>query len=76
MMAMVGELESKLTPAERKQREIGFEALRRYIHRAALGGGTGTIRTKRFPFRAVAGIRIDLEVLKGTAAVADQEQGN
>ncbi len=75
MMAMVAQLESKLTPAERREREKAFEQLREYIHRAVAKNGTGIIRTKRFPFNAARGIRLDLEVLKGTAAVPDQKQG-
>jgi hypothetical protein len=75
MMAMVEQLESKLTPAERHTREMAFEKLREYVRRAAMKGGTGIIRTKRFPFDPVGGIRLDLEVLKGTAAVPDQKHG-
>jgi hypothetical protein len=73
MMEMVHALEAKLTPAERRSREAALVELRRYIRRAALKGGTGTIRTKRFPFPAEGEIRVDLEVFKGTSAVADKK---
>lgn len=74
-MAMVRQLEAMLTPGERRVRAAAFEKLRVYVHRVALQGGIG-VRTKTFPFRAVGGIRVDLEVLKGIAAVAEQKPGN
>jgi hypothetical protein len=75
MMAMVRQLEAKLTPAERRVREVAFEKLREYVRRATTKGGTGTIRTKRFPFDPTGEVRLDLEVLRGTAAVPDEKQG-
>jgi hypothetical protein len=76
MMAMVRQLESMLTPAELRVRQRAFEKLREYIHRIVAKGGTGTIRSKRFPFDAVSGVRVDLEVLNGIAAVPDQKKGD
>jgi hypothetical protein len=75
MIAMVRQLQAKLTPAEQQARERAFIDLREYIRRAAKKDGTGIIRSKRFPFDAVGGIRLDLEVLKGTAASPDKKQG-
>jgi hypothetical protein len=76
MMAMVQQLEAKLTPSELRARERAFIDLREYIRRAVMKDGTGIIRSKRFPFDAVGGIRLDLEVLKGTAAVADKKSSH
>ena len=68
MMAMVTELESKLTPAERRDREIAFEQLRHFIRNGAKGYGLPIVN-RSFPYRIVRGIRIDLEVLTGRTAV-------
>jgi hypothetical protein len=68
MMAMVRQLEAKLTPAERHAREMAFEQLRQFIRNASKGHGLPEV-TRSFPNRPVRGIRIDLEVLKGRAAV-------
>ena len=72
-MAMVRQLEAKLTPTERRDRETYLERLREYIHRATIPGGIG-VRAKTFPFRPIRGIRVDLEVLRGTACIPDPKK--
>jgi hypothetical protein len=73
MMHLISKLESKLTPAERRERESGFQQLRDFIRKAARAGGTPTIK-KTFPIPVVQRIRVDLEVIKGLAAVPDKEK--
>lgn len=74
MMAMVRELEAKLTPAEKRAREVAFEQLRRLI-RAAAQAGTGLpVLRRSYPFPAIRGIRVDLEVLKGYIAKSERER--
>jgi hypothetical protein len=68
MMAMVEQLESKLTPAERRDRGVAFEQLRHFIRNGAKEYGLPVVK-RSFSNRNVRGIRIDLEVLKGRAAV-------
>jgi hypothetical protein len=72
MMEMIQRLEAKLTPAELRHRETGFEELRKFIQRAAAKGGTSIARPKSFPFQVVKGIRVDLEIMKGMAAVPEK----
>ena len=71
---MVTELESKLTPAEKRDREIAFEQLRQFI-RNVQRKGTGLPIVKQFlsVTELIRGIRVDLEVLKGRAAVPDHK---
>lgn len=73
MIEMISRLESKLTPAQRRQRDAGFKQLKDFIRKAALAGGIPTTK-KTYPIPVVGGIRIDLEVIKGLAAVPDNEQ--
>lgn len=68
---MVEQLELKLTPSERRDRTSGFEELREFIRRAAAIGGTAMARPKSFPFNKTRDIRVDLEIIKGLAAVPD-----
>ena len=70
MMAMVRQLEMKLTPAERRARAIAFEQIRRLIRNASTAGGLPQLSLS-FPHLSQRGIRVDLEVLKGNAAVPD-----
>jgi hypothetical protein len=69
MMAMVRQLEAMLTPAERRARQEGFEQLRQFIRKGKAHGLP--VLSRSFPYRIVRGIRIDLEVRKGCAAVPD-----
>jgi hypothetical protein len=73
MLSMCTELESKLTPGELADREQGFAELRRYIEAAATGGGAPHGVRKSFPKRptVASDIRVDLEVIKGSACVPD-----
>ena len=71
---MVRQLESMLTLAERKERELGLEALRTFIQRAASKGGTTISRPKSFPYPVIRGIRVDLEVITGMIAVPDKSK--
>jgi hypothetical protein len=72
MMAMVAQLESKLTPAERRDRQVALQQLRQFIHNAAKGYGMSVL-SNSYPYRTFRGIRVDLEVLKGRAAVPDSK---
>jgi hypothetical protein len=68
MMAMVEVLESKLTSAERGARVTAFEQVRRLIRNASATGGLPQLSLS-FLHLSHRGIRVDLEVLKGNAAV-------
>jgi len=67
-------LEEKLTPNEREDRAKPLDDLRRFIRVAAAAGGLCASPKpfkKSFGLRGGAGIRIDLEVIKGLACVPD-----
>ncbi len=70
---MISELESRLTPAQRQERESGFQQLRDFVRKAARAGGAPRIK-KTFPIPVVQRIRVDLEVITGLAAVPDTEK--
>ena len=72
MMAMVRELEAKLTPTEQRDREFAFEQLRRFIRRVAAKGGTTAFPSKSFKPSSRGEIRVDIEVLKGIAGIPDK----
>jgi hypothetical protein len=68
---MLDDLAAQLTDAELQARQAAFAQARAFISRAAQAGGVGPIK-KSFPFKAVrGGIRVDIEVQKGTAVVPD-----
>jgi len=46
MMAMVWQLEAKLTPSERNARRKGFEQLRKFITKTATVGGSGVLPSR------------------------------
>jgi hypothetical protein len=73
MMEIVEQLESKLTPAERSARAMAFEQVRRLIRNASTGGGLPRLSVS-FPHLSDRGIRVDLEVFKGNAAVPDSKR--
>jgi len=69
---MLDELRAKLTSAEQRMRERAFAEARSYIAQAAAAGGACTPPrvSKSFPRKALwGGIRVDIEVLTGTAFV-------
>ena len=70
MMAMVSQLESQLTPAERGVRARAFEQLRRLIRNGSIAGSLPRMGVS-FPHLSERGIRVDLEVFKGEAGVPD-----
>ena len=73
MMAMVRQLELMLTAAERKVRARAFEQLRRLIRNAAMAGSL-PLMSVSFPHLSERKIRLDIEVLKGSAAVPDPKR--
>lgn len=73
MMAMVAELESKLTPTELRERERPFEQLRRLIRRASTIGGLPPLQMS-YSNLSNRGVRVDLEVIKGMAGVPDSKK--
>jgi len=69
MLELVAELEAKLTPKERDDREEPLARLRRLIHDAALAGGVDAPCFKSYVKKGSRDVRIDLEVIKGRACV-------
>src|SRR5438067_3024446 len=70
-------LEARLTPKERREREQPFADLRRYVRNAAAAGGISASDRpvkKSFLKRGSRDVRVDLEVLKGSACVPDPER--
>ena len=76
MMAMVSMLETRLTPSELRDRKTAFEKLRAFIRRAAAEGGTEILPSRSFPYPPVHGIRVDIEVFKGTSAVPEKKRSD
>ena len=72
MMELVHKLELQLSRSERLERHVGFEQLRRFIRRAAKEGGTSIVPSRSFPPRPKRGVRVDIEILTGMAAVPDK----
>ncbi len=68
---MLDDLAAQLTDAELQARQAAFAQAREFINRAARAGGVGPVK-KSFPLKSVrGGIRVDIEVQKGTAFVPD-----
>jgi RHS repeat-associated protein len=74
-LAMVDELESQLTPRERRDRAESLKAARAWINRAAQGGGVSTPPriSKSFLKKGSKDIRVDIEVNTGKAFVPDAD---
>jgi hypothetical protein len=64
-------LERKLTDRERKDREVPFTQLRRFIQAAARSGGVVAPLSKSFLKRGSKDVRVDIEVRRGAACVPD-----
>jgi len=62
-------LEKKLTQTEKKVRNGPLAALRKFVRATAKSGGIAAPLKKSFSKSGSKDIRIDLEVIKGTACV-------
>jgi hypothetical protein len=69
MLDKCDRLEDKLTNKEREDRSRPLKALRRFIRDAAKAGGVSAPLSKSFLKTGSRDIRVDLEVIKGTACV-------
>lgn len=69
-------LEAKLTEREKNDRAQPLAQLRRFNRSAAQGGGVSAPVSKSWLKRGSRDIRIDLEVVKGKACVADDKGDN
>ena len=71
MLMKCDRLEGKLTSGEKADRKQPMADLRRFISRAAQGGGVDAPISKSFLKRGSDDIRVDLEVKTGRACVPD-----
>jgi hypothetical protein len=63
-----------LSPAEAVARETAFEQAHAFVDAAASAGGVDAYTPKSFPQPPNrGGIRVDIEVITGTAFVPDEE---
>jgi hypothetical protein len=74
MLGKSDSLEAKLTRSQANDRAEPFERLRDFMRRAVKHGGVGPT-TKSFRKKGSRDIRVDLEVIKGLACVADRAGG-
>src|ERR1700752_2734423 len=68
-------LESKLSRAEKNERQVPLQQLRAFIRRAANYGGIGHTK-KSFKKQGSSNIRVDIEVSKGSACVPDPKENS
>jgi hypothetical protein len=68
-LAMVDELERKLTSAERKARATELGKARDFIRRGGAAGGADAPVSKTFLAKGTKDVRVDVEVKTGTAFV-------
>ena len=70
---MVDQLEEKLTPKERRDREEALGKARQFIDRVARAGGISAPSRQTFPRVQKEGlqIRVDIEVVAGRAFIED-----
>jgi hypothetical protein len=71
MLSLCDRLEAQLTDREKKDREQPLRQLRRFIRAAARAGGVSAPVSRSWYKRGSKDIRIDLEVVTGTACVPD-----
>jgi hypothetical protein len=72
VLAMLDELEQKLSPAEQQERASAFREAREFVRRSARAGGITAPVSKSFPRKPLkGGIRVDFEVIAGQACVPD-----
>jgi hypothetical protein len=71
VMRLIDRLEAQLTPMEKKIREKGFAQLRRAVENAARSGGFWAQCSRSFPKPPVGDVRLDIEIITGTACVPD-----
>lgn len=74
MLRKCDALEGQLTAQERTLRQEALSQLRAFIRTAAEKGGLNAdqgVFKKSFPRRPLGDIRVDLDVLKGSACVPD-----
>jgi hypothetical protein len=79
MLKKCDSLEAQLTDREKALRETAFAQLRKFIISAGTHGGVNAdqgVFKKSFPKRPLGDIRVDLDVLKGSACVPDSAQAN
>jgi hypothetical protein len=75
MLRKCDSLDRQLTPGEARDRAEPLQHLRTYIRGAAQYGGVSAPLKKSFLKRGSRDIRVDLEVIKGTACVPDGADG-
>lgn len=76
MLKMCDDLEAKLSEREKNDRAQALAQLRRFLRSAAQGGGVAAPVTKTWLKRGSRNIRIDLEVVKGSASVPDPKESS
>ena len=64
-LSLLGKLWNKLTKKERAAREKQYEDAKRYIEN--IKGGVDAVKKKTFRNRKTKDVRIDIEILAGTA---------
>lgn len=71
LLRLCDNLEAQLTAQEKSDREAAMGKLRQFIRSAAQGGGMSAPASKSWRKRGSRDVRIDLEIIKGLAAVPD-----
>ena len=67
----IAKLESKLTPAELAARQQCFEKAYKFVRRAPSYGISAFFKHSCVPFPPIKDIRVDIDVLAGTAFIDD-----
>lgn len=67
-LELLSELKNKLSEKEFKKRAAQFEEAERYIQQAE--GGMDAVKKKTFRNRKTKDVRVDIEILAGTAFIA------
>lgn len=67
----IAKLESKLTPAERLARIKCFEKAYKFVRRAPSYGISAFFKHSFVPFPPIKDVRVDIDVLAGTAFIDD-----
>jgi hypothetical protein len=70
-LAMINELISQLSSAEYRIRANAFEDARKFVIRTADNNGVDSLIKKSFRVKGTQDIRVDIEIIKGKAFIAD-----
>lgn len=70
-LAMIDELISQLSPTEYEVRVNAFEKAREFVIRTADNNGVPCLIKKSFRVKGTQDIRVDIEIIKGKAFIAD-----